>query len=48
MVGTALLINGDNTVTVLENVREKEIADKIKPAVSVIFYEDQIDWEYGY
>jgi len=48
MVGTALLIHDDNTVTVLEDVKEKELTDKVSPAVSVIFYEEAIDWEYGY
>lgn len=56
MIGTALLINDDNTVTVLEGVEEKnfdvlkedELTDKINPSVSVIFCEEAIDWEYGY
>jgi len=56
MIGTALLINDDNTVTVLEDVeaekfdvlKEEELTDKVNPAVSVIFCEDAIDWEYGY
>ena len=56
VIGTALLINDDNTVTVLEDVeaekfdvlKEEELTDKVNPAVSVIFCEDAIDWEYGY
>lgn len=56
MIGTALLINDDHTVTVLEDVEEKqfevlkeeELADKVNPAVSVIFCEEAIDWDYGY
>lgn len=56
MTGTALVINEENKVTVFEGVLEKNV-DKLKdeeltnttnPEISVIFYEDVIDWEYGY
>jgi len=52
MNGTALLINDDYTVKVLENVK-KEQANEMKKAkstkqVSVIYHEAAIDWEYGY
>lgn len=67
MKGTALLINQDHTVTVLENVEHKvykELADQddskqvhctigekevtFDPISSVVWYEDSIDWAYGY
>lgn len=56
MNGTALLINEDNTLTVFENVAEKnlhtlkeeELENNLNESVSVIFCEDAIDWEYGY
>ncbi len=56
MNGTALLINEDNTVTVFEDVAEKnlnalkaeEVENNFNEPVSVIFCEDTIDWEYGY
>ncbi|MFD1779565.1 hypothetical protein ACFSFW_12955 [Fredinandcohnia salidurans] len=67
MKGTALLINKDHTVTVLENVEhvvyedlasladsknlkctinDKEI--QFDPIDQVVWYEETIDWEYGY
>lgn len=67
MKGTALLINKDHTVTVLENVErevyeelvsqedEKEIHCVIDekevcspPIDKVVWYEETIDWAYGY
>ena len=52
MNGTALLINDDYTVTVLENVAEKQFdtlkEDDSNRTVSFIYHEDAIDWEYGY
>jgi len=67
MKGTALLINKDHSVTVLENVehdvyedlvnledskyRKCTINDKevqFDPIDKVVWYEETIDWEYGY
>ncbi len=67
MKGTALLINKDHSVTVLENVEHDVYEDlvnledskKIKctinnkevqfdPFDKVVWYEETIDWEYGY
>ena len=67
MKGTALLINKDHTVTVLENVEHELYEDLVKqedsneihcmidekevyfPAISkIVWYEDTIDWSYGY
>lgn len=56
MPGTALVINDENKVTVFEGVLEKnldeikeeEVTEQANSAVSVIFHEDVIDWEYGY
>ncbi|WP_156289363.1 hypothetical protein [Oceanobacillus salinisoli] len=67
MKGTALLINKDHSVTVLENVEHhvyeklvsQEDSKNIKctinnkevqfnPFSKVVWYEDKIDWAYGY
>ncbi|RKQ28175.1 hypothetical protein [Oceanobacillus halophilus] len=67
MTGTALLINKDHTVTVLENVEHEvynqlvaqEDSEEIEctinnkevhlhPIEKVVWYEDTIDWTYGY
>lgn len=68
MKGTALLINKDHSVTVLENVdhdlyeeltNQDESADQIHCTVdekeitfdsisTIVWYEDSIDWAYGY
>jgi len=67
MKGTALLINKDHSLTVLENVEHDVYEDlvsledskKIKctinnkevqfdPIDKVVWYEETIDWEYGY
>jgi hypothetical protein len=67
MKGTALLINKDHFVTVLENVEHgvyenlvcqedsKNIQCTINnkevhfdPISNVVWYDDIIDWEYGY
>lgn len=67
MKGTALLINKNHSVTVLEDVEhviyedlvslrdskqlkctinDKEI--KLEPIDKVVWYEETIDWDYGY
>ena len=53
MNGTALLIQEDHTVKVLENVKEQQFdmlkeEKETKDTVSFIYHEDVIDWEYGY
>jgi hypothetical protein len=67
MKGTALLINKDHSVTVLENVEHDVYEDLVSledsknikctindkevqfdPIDKVVWYEETIDWEYGY
>ncbi|MDR4887484.1 hypothetical protein RGU12_07905 [Fredinandcohnia sp. QZ13] len=67
MKGTALLINKDHSVTVLENVEHEVYEDLVSledskniqctindkeihfdPFDKVVWYEETIDWEYGY
>ncbi|MEH7379200.1 hypothetical protein V7138_01765 [Bacillus sp. JJ1533] len=66
MKGTALLINKDHSVTVLENVEHDVYEDLVSLGDSkhiqstmnkeihfdsfdnVVWYEETIDWEYGY
>ncbi|MEH7224735.1 hypothetical protein V7112_13080 [Bacillus sp. JJ1566] len=67
MKGTALLINKDQSVTVLENVEHDVYEDLVslgdfknsqciindneihfEPFDNVVWYEETIDWEYGY
>ncbi|WP_010283099.1 hypothetical protein [Bacillus timonensis] len=67
MKGTALLINKDHSVTVLENVEHNVYEDLVSledstnmkctindkevqfdPIDKVVWYEETIDWEYGY
>ncbi|WP_099364335.1 hypothetical protein [Fredinandcohnia onubensis] len=67
MKGTALLINKDHSVTVLENVDHDVYEDLVSledsknikctindkvvqfdPIDKVVWYEETIDWEYGY
>jgi len=52
MNGTALLINEDETFTVMENIEVKKLNEiknaEANEAVHVIYYDKAIDWEYGY
>jgi hypothetical protein len=67
MKGTALLINKDHSLTVLENVEHDVYEDLVSledcknikctindkeiqfdPIDQVVWYEETIDWEYGY
>ncbi|WP_085992263.1 hypothetical protein [Oceanobacillus senegalensis] len=67
MTGTALLINRDYSVTVLENVEHRVYEELVgqedskhkqctingknvnfEPISKVVWYDNTIDWDYGY
>lgn len=48
MKGTALLINKDHTVTVFENLDKTEVEKLHQNKQQIVWYEEEIDWDYGY
>lgn len=44
---TALLVNKDHTVTILENVNKADI-EKLNEKNQVVLYDETIDFDYGY
>jgi len=44
---TALLVNKDHTVTILENIEKADI-EKLNKKNQVVMFDETIDFDYGY
>ncbi len=49
MKGLAILFEEDHTVTIVEDVEKERLEEVVDEQIeAVLWYDEEIDWDYGY